>query len=215
VKLKAADMVDSKQSKGQDTFKTKASSSWIFFALTLSWSWLFWIPAILLSQSDNTVLITALRYIGGLGPMLTAIGLVYLTQDRKGQRDYWWRVIDFKRIRGKWYAVIFLMAPALAGLSALIDFLSGGEGIQLEAAAQFLDQPLMIIPSVIFILFFGPVPEELGWRGYALDRLQARWSALLSSLILGIIWAVWHLPLPRRRTTMKILRDNTRGNHQR
>ena len=127
--------------------------------------------------------------------MLSAIGLVYLKQDRKGQRDYWWRVIDFKRIRGMWYTVILLMAPALAGLSALIDFLSGGEGIQLEVAAQLLDQPLMIIPSLIFILFFGPVPEELGWRGYALDRLQIRFSALSSSLILGIIWAVWHLPL--------------------
>jgi len=127
--------------------------------------------------------------------MLAAIGLVYLTQDREGQRDYWRRVIDFKRIRGNWYAVILLTALALAGLSALIDLLSGGEGIRLEAAAQFLDQPLMIIPSIILILFFGPVPEELGWRGYALDRLQARWSALSSSLILGIIWAVWHLPL--------------------
>jgi membrane protease YdiL (CAAX protease family) len=127
--------------------------------------------------------------------MLSAIGLVYLKQDRKGQRDYWWRVIDFKRIRGKWYTAIFLMALALAGLSTLIDFLSTGEVIQLEAAAQFLDQPLMIIPYVISVLFFGPVPEELGWRGYALDRLQIRFNALVSSLILGIIWAVWHLPL--------------------
>ncbi|HWQ19678.1 MAG TPA: CPBP family intramembrane glutamic endopeptidase, partial [Methanotrichaceae archaeon] len=37
--------------------------------------------------------------------------------------------------------------------------------------------------------------EELGWRGYALDRLQSRWSALVSSLILGILWAFWHTPL--------------------
>jgi uncharacterized protein len=188
-------MVDFQQSKGQNTVNTRDSSPWIFFAMALSWSWLFWIPAILLCHSDHTVLITSLHYIGALGPMLSAIVLVYLTQDRKGQRDYWWRVIDFKRIRGKWYTVIFLIVPALAGLSALIDFLSGGEGLQLEVAAQFLDQPLMIIPSVIFILFFGPVPEELGWRGYALDPLQARFSAIFSSLILGIIWAVWHLPI--------------------
>jgi membrane protease YdiL (CAAX protease family) len=44
-------------------------------------------------------------------------------------------------------------------------------------------------------LFFGPLPEELGWRGYALDLLQARYSALVSSLILGAVWALWHLPL--------------------
>lgn len=188
-------MVDFKQSKGQNTVKTRDSNLWIFFIFALGWSWLFWISASLVSQGDHTVLVTSLHCIGGLGPMLSAIGFVYLTQDRKGQRDYWWRVIDFKRIRGKWYTVVFLMAPALAGLSALIDCLSGGEGIQLETAVQFLDQPLMIIPSVFFILFFGPVPEELGWRGYALDRLQAQWSALFSSLILGVIWAVWHIPL--------------------
>ena len=188
-------MVDFQKLKGQNTFKTRDSSLWIFLVLALGWSWLFWILAVLFSRSDYAVLATTLQYIGGIGPLFAAIALVYLKQDHKGRRDYWQRVIDFKRIRGKWYAVIFLTVPTLAGLSALIDIISGGEGIQLEAAVQFQDQPLMIIPFVIFILLFGPVPEELGWRGYALDRLQSRWSALNSSLILGIIWPAWHLPL--------------------
>jgi len=188
-------MVDSGQSDRPETVKTWYSSPWLFFILVFSWSFLFWIPAGRLSQEDHSVLVTSLHYIGGLGPLLAALGLVYLGQDRKRQRDYWQRVIDFRRIRGKWYAVVFLTAPALMGISALIDVASGGEGIRLEAAAQLLDKPLMIIPSVIFSLFFGPVPEELGWRGYVLDRLQARWNALSSSLILGVIWAVWHLPL--------------------
>jgi membrane protease YdiL (CAAX protease family) len=48
---------------------------------------------------------------------------------------------------------------------------------------------------LLFILFFGPVPEELGWRGYALYSLQDRWNALVASVILGIMWALWHLPL--------------------
>jgi membrane protease YdiL (CAAX protease family) len=41
----------------------------------------------------------------------------------------------------------------------------------------------------------GGISEEFGWRGYALPRLQARWNALVSSIVLGIIWAAWHLPL--------------------
>jgi membrane protease YdiL (CAAX protease family) len=41
----------------------------------------------------------------------------------------------------------------------------------------------------------GGISEEFGWRGYALPRLQARWSALVSTIVLGVIWTVWHLPL--------------------
>ncbi len=48
---------------------------------------------------------------------------------------------------------------------------------------------------ILFTLFSGPIAEELGWRGFALPRLQAKFNALVSSLILGVIWTFWHLPL--------------------
>jgi len=59
----------------------------------------------------------------------------------------------------------------------------------------FLSAPSTIVPFLLGVFIYGPFPEELGWRGYALDRLQARWNALVSTLILGAIWALWHLPL--------------------
>jgi len=110
--------------------------------------------------------------------------------------------VDFRRIPLRWYGVIFLTVPAITALAALVDRLLGGQGLRLEAAARFLEQPLQVLPFALFILLFGPLPEEIGWRGYALDRLQARrcpefieaWNALASSLILGVAWAVWHLP---------------------
>jgi uncharacterized protein len=53
----------------------------------------------------------------------------------------------------------------------------------------------MIFAQLLFNLFSGPLAEEAGWRGFALPRLQARYNALTSGLILGVIWCLWHLPL--------------------
>jgi len=91
--------------------------------------------------------------------------------------------------------VILLTVPTLTILAILLDILAGGRGAQFEAIARFLTQPPTILPFAAFRLLFGPLPEELGWRGYALDRLQAKWSALTSSLVLGTAWSLWHLPL--------------------
>jgi uncharacterized protein len=55
--------------------------------------------------------------------------------------------------------------------------------------------PLGLLAMIGFILIIGPLPEEVGWRGYLLDRLQLRWTALGASLVLGLVWWSWHLPL--------------------
>lgn len=133
--------------------------------------------------------------LGGLGPSLAGVILTYVTQDSQGWRDFWRRVIGFKRIGAGWYAVIFLLFPILIALALLQHVLTGGNMPQFETAASILSQPWTIFPIAILTLVIGPLPEELGWRGYALDRLQERWNALVSSLILGTGWALWHLPL--------------------
>jgi uncharacterized protein len=60
---------------------------------------------------------------------------------------------------------------------------------------ELIGSPLALLGFALFVLIFGPVPEEIGWRGDALDALQARWSALGASLLLGVAWALWHAPL--------------------
>jgi uncharacterized protein len=51
-----------------------------------------------------------------------------------------------------------------------------------------------MLGTIVFQFFSGPLAEEMGWRGFALPRLQAKYSALVSSLILGVIWTCWHIP---------------------
>jgi membrane protease YdiL (CAAX protease family) len=104
-------------------------------------------------------------------------------------------VIDPRRIRLRCYLVIFLLPPFLAAVAAAVDLLSGGAGFSLEALWAYADRPLSLLPALLFLLFFGPVPEEVAWRGYALDRLRGGWGPAGSALIIGGVWMVWHLPL--------------------
>jgi membrane protease YdiL (CAAX protease family) len=174
---------------------SKGSRPWVFFALTYGVSWFFWIPATLVGQGVSTSPVALLLYLGGLGPPLAGIILTYLTRGKEGRRDYWQRVIEFRRISVGWYAVILLSIPVLTFLAILLDLLTGGSGAQFETVARFLAQPWTILPFAAFMLIFGPLPEELGWRGYVLDHLQAKGSALASSLVLGTAWPLWHLPM--------------------
>jgi membrane protease YdiL (CAAX protease family) len=188
------------------------SGPWPFFVFVLCWSWLFWMPAAVLGISIQTTLGAVLGVLGLLGPMLGGIGFTCFMQGKEGWRDYWQRIIDFKRISGRWYLVIFLFVPVLMASAVYLDILSGGSVALFEKAlAPFLSAPLSLVPFALAIFFAGPFPEEFGWRGYALDRLQAKWNALTSSLILGAVWALWHLPLFFSRA----LTNTARGHGQR
>jgi CAAX protease family protein len=169
------------------------SQPWLFFGVTFALTWAFWIPAAIWGRPEPGPGTLLLHYLGGAMPPLVAIAMTFLRHGPEYRRDYWRRVIDTRRISGSWYAVILLLVPALVGFAALLDVALGGAGAVLES--RFAAQPLSILSFAVFTLLFGPLPEELAWRGYALDHLQKRCHALRSSVVLGIIWMSWHVPL--------------------
>jgi membrane protease YdiL (CAAX protease family) len=176
------------------TTRPALASPWIYFLATYIWSGIFGGLAVLMGLSMETAAGLILVLLAALGPMVTGIAFTYLTRDKEGRWDYWKRIIDFKRIPARWYLVILLFVPILNGLAALLDVLTGGTGAAWgEAALNVFTNPSSIILSILFASLF-PFIEELGWRGYLLDRLQEKYSALASSLILGILWSLWHLP---------------------
>lgn len=167
------------------------ASPWTFFALTLVLTWGFWIPAGMKRGEGQGTLVTILHYAGGVMPTLVALTLLFRTEGAVGRKDYARRLVDFRRIGGGWYAVIALTAPLLT----LLGLILGGKGASFETGLNLVQQPLSLIPFGLFLLLFGPLPEEMAWRGYALDRLQSRMNGLNASVILGLLWTIWHLPL--------------------
>ncbi|NLV06203.1 CPBP family intramembrane metalloprotease [Haloarcula rubripromontorii] len=173
----------------------RLSSPWVFFAITFTITWGFWLPAIVFDLTFDSALGLALLLLGLTGPGSTGVGLMYLLYDESSRNDFWDRVKNPRRIGGWWYVAIFLYPPLTFAVAAVADILLGGQGYTVGAwVPQLTSNPAAFLPTLLFSSL-PPVLEELGWRGYALDQLQRTRSALTAGLILGVVWAVWHLPL--------------------
>lgn len=171
-------------------------SPWLFFFQVYASTWIFLIPIALEGRTLlGNPLVLAVVGISMMADEIFAVLNAYQMQKMAGLRDFFGRAIDPRRISLGWYAVIFLSQPVLMGLALLTHLALGGTMPSMETPARFLANPLSLLPFAGFILIYGPLIEELGWRGYVLDRLQLRYNAVVSSLILGFFWGVWHLPL--------------------
>jgi membrane protease YdiL (CAAX protease family) len=176
----------------QRTHRPKWANVWGFFAATYGLSWLIWLPAILWAGDEPPLLLVVL---GAFVPSTTGILFTYLTRDRDGRRDFWRRVVDVRRIGWRWGLVILLVFPVAHGIAMVTYSLMGGTPPSLAGALQTLATPGLMLQIIVANLVISGFSEELGWRGYALDELQARWGALAASLVLGLVHSLWHLPL--------------------
>ena len=170
----------------------------LFFAIAFGWSWTVWGTAIVLDGGFDSARGYALLLLGLFGPATAAIFCARIAFTQQEWRDYWTRLADPRRIAPRWWLVAVFFTPILIATALLIG-LAGGTPDSLRPLGSgvglFVDTPAALAPFLIRVLLQGPLPEELGWRGYALPRLQARFSPARASLILGAIWGLWHLPL--------------------
>jgi len=170
----------------------KWANVWGFFAATYAVAWLIWLPAVLWRGEQPNLLLVVL---GACAPSAIGILFTHLTQDRQGRRDFWARVVDVRRIGWRWLLVIILVFP-LANRSAMLAYaLLGGTPPSPVDVGGILSDPVLMIQIILANLLVCGFSEELGWRGFALDRLQRRWGPLAASLVLGLVHALWHAPL--------------------
>ncbi|WP_299704122.1 type II CAAX endopeptidase family protein [uncultured Pontibacter sp.] len=173
--------------------KPALAGIWGFFALSFIFSWLVWGTILALPIPDDLLL--PIIILGAFGPSFAAIYLVHRYGHAAEKRDFWSRVFSFKRIGWLWYLVILLIFPAIYFLGYFIYSFFGGVQPPIAGLFSGLDTPSAILTFALIMLFAGPVSEELGWRGYVLDPLQEKYGAIKGSLILGLFWIGWHLPL--------------------
>jgi len=174
-----------------------ADDVWGFFLIAHGWSWWWWGMALLRGGSVWDWPNESFLYIGGLGPLLAGLIMSMRRKGWAGLVALWRRLIEYRRIGPLWLLVILGLPPLLNLMALAIDqcLNTTSLAVELRPLAEVCGHPLDLLGLALFILILGPLPEEIGWRGYALDALQRRWSALTASLILGLAWAVWHLPL--------------------
>jgi membrane protease YdiL (CAAX protease family) len=152
--------------------------SWIGWGMNLAYA-MRWI-------SFRSILFTLL---GGLGPAIAAIVMAWILSGLQGVGRLLGAFFR-KGARWTWFAVALALQPLIT-LAAL-----GIESLLPGANMDFSTFP----GALPFLAFFGGMLatnlwEEIGWRGFALPRLQQRFTPLVSSLILGFFWSLWHLPL--------------------
>lgn len=140
-----------------------------------------------------------LGVVAGYGPALAAIVCAWLFGGKAGLSDLGRRLIRW-RVGWQWYAIALLLPAAISLVARALQQLLEWPTISADSSspstesndAAFWQRTLLL--AAMFVFGFDGLGEELGWRGFALPKLQARFSALTSSLILAACWAAWHVP---------------------
>jgi membrane protease YdiL (CAAX protease family) len=119
-------------------------------------------------------------------PVIAAVILVRRDEGSEGVKTLLRRAFDYKRIKGKtWYVPILFLWPAMMVLEYGLMKLMG-------VPLPDPQLPVVMLPVSFAAFFIAALGEEVGWQGYAIDPLQDRWNALTASIIVGIVWPVWH-----------------------
>ena len=160
-----------------------------FFALTFALTWLLWLPMLLADQHlIGSVPGGLLLALGTAVPSLVALGLAA----RTGGATTLMRGLTRWRLPARWYAAALLIPGVLMLTAVGLDVLLGATPPAFPAPGRW---PLVAVNLLAVLLIGGPLGEELGWRGYALPRLEGRFGFVAAAVLLGLIWAAWHLPL--------------------
>jgi uncharacterized protein len=179
-----------------------------FFVMAFAFSWIVWSPWYLSEEGVGLLPFPVSSFpwipLGILlGPTLAAFIMTGVTEGKVGVRRLLRRIVLW-RVGFRWYLFALIGVPVVMALGTII--LPGGPAPLLTLGPGYV---LSYLGSFVLVTILGgPLFEEVGWRGFALPRMQPLHGPLVGSLILGLLWALWHLTEfwfrlgPRRRVAV-------------
>jgi len=178
----------------REWIQQRAIVAYVGLAYGITWS-----LAIIIALSYHGIVALdvplALHYILPFGPLLSALVVSWTIGGSSSLREIISRMARW-RVRPAWIAVAVLSVWVMFLLSSLILLLTGQGWPDLGVFGQVMYLPyLTFVGSWFLWIFTYGIGEETGWRGFLLPRLQNKYSALTSAIIVSIIWAGWHAPM--------------------
>ncbi|MFC5752883.1 CPBP family intramembrane glutamic endopeptidase [Actinomadura rugatobispora] len=166
----------------------------LFMAIAFALSWASWAVAIGIGGSSTKPPTLAFHVFGAFGPLIAAL-VIRIRRARRGE-PVPEHAVRFRPAALGWTPLLLALASALVLGAAFVAHAAGGPAPSLEDAKDVMTTyPGGPVAFLVNILVAGPLAEEPGWRGTAYPRMRASLNRFQVSLILGVIWAVWHMPL--------------------
>ena len=162
-----------------------------FFVLTI----IFTLPAyVLIALTGLNIILSpemvfAFIPLAVIAPICAALVLTYRKSGGIGVKKLLKRSFDYKRVKNKkWFWPTILLMPLLISLVFGVSSL-------LELELLPAPMPLIAAPIALVVFFLAALFENIGWMGYAFEPMSNRWGLFKSTLLLGVIWGLWHVPM--------------------
>ena len=167
---------------------------WLFYLSAYIYSWSIWILGITVFKT--TINPYVLVSIGGLGPIIGLLVCFKISGSIKDRQKYIKRLTRIKNIKIFIWIIVIFLPIAVVALSNFIDYFIYRKFLTnlyiLKFDKEFLAAGFFY---PIFLIFFGPIPEELGWRGIAFEELLNLTNYYKAQILVAVLWALWHVPL--------------------
>ena len=164
-----------------------------FFVVTFLWSWLIWAALVftgagIIPYGFLTKISLPVMLLGAFGPVVGTFVSLYSLEGKGAMKKHLKIYLSLNFGWKAWLAILLVLTAA-AFIAWILPEFFGSDRLPAILPVSF------IIPYLLLMIFLGGGQEEVGWRAYILPIFEKKFGLIIGSLILGIIWAVWHIPL--------------------